>query len=103
MRDLVGEALGSAFRGWRRQAYVTASGESCPWLTLKPVDDYLSEAHRDHPGTGCAISALGEDWTQQQANPRSPDRRDPKCLAADCRFDPGLGRVTREIERNFNL
>ena len=24
----------------------------------KLVDDYLNEAHRDHPGTGCAINAL---------------------------------------------
>lgn len=55
--DLVVEALRSAFGTWRRQAGAAASGgPSLTYATL--VDDYLSEAHRDHPGSGCAIGAL---------------------------------------------
>jgi TetR/AcrR family transcriptional regulator, transcriptional repressor for nem operon len=27
----------------------------------KLIDDYLSEAHRDNPGTGCAFSALAPE------------------------------------------
>ena len=53
--DLVTEALRSAFGTWRRQADAAASGGP-PMTYAKLVDDYLSEAHRDHPGTGCAIS-----------------------------------------------
>jgi TetR/AcrR family transcriptional regulator, transcriptional repressor for nem operon len=55
--DLVVEALRSAFGTWRRQSAAVASGRP-PLTYAKLVDDYLSEAHRDHPGSGCAISAL---------------------------------------------
>jgi TetR/AcrR family transcriptional regulator, transcriptional repressor for nem operon len=55
--DLVVEALRSAFGTWRRQSDAAASGGP-PLTYAKLVDDYLSEAHRDHPGSGCAISAL---------------------------------------------
>ena len=55
--DLVVEALRSAFGTWRRQSDAAASGGQ-PLTYAKLVDDYLSEAHRDHPGSGCAISAL---------------------------------------------
>jgi len=55
--NLVAEALRSAFGTWRRQADAAASGGP-PMAYAKLVDNYLSEAHRDHPGTGCAISAL---------------------------------------------
>jgi TetR/AcrR family transcriptional regulator, transcriptional repressor for nem operon len=58
--DLVVEALRFAFAGWRRQADAAAS-RGLPLAYTKLVDDYLNEAHRDHPGTGCAISALAGD------------------------------------------
>src|SRR5258708_33302059 len=54
--DLVVEALRSAFGAWRPQADAAAGGLPLTYAEL--VDDYLNEAHRDHPGTGCAISAL---------------------------------------------
>jgi TetR/AcrR family transcriptional regulator, transcriptional repressor for nem operon len=58
--DLVAEALRSAFGTWQRQSDAAAAGG--PSLTYaKLVDDYLSEAHRDHPGTGCAVGALAGD------------------------------------------
>jgi TetR/AcrR family transcriptional repressor of nem operon len=58
--DLVVEALRYALTIRRRQADAAASGGS-PLTYAKLVDDYLSEEHRDHPGSGCVISALAGD------------------------------------------
>ncbi len=50
---LVAEAVGSALGMWKRQVDAAASGG--PPVTYESlVDDYLSEAHRNHPGTGCS-------------------------------------------------
>ena len=58
--DLVAEAVSSAFGSWKRR--VDAAKAGGPSVSLaKLIDDYLSEAHRDHPGTGCAFSALAAD------------------------------------------
>lgn len=49
--DLGAEALVSALEMWKLQANAAASGG--PSVTYKSlVGDYLSEAHRNHPGTG---------------------------------------------------
>jgi TetR/AcrR family transcriptional repressor of nem operon len=54
---LVAEALGSALGVWKHQVDEAASGG--PPVTYDSlVDDYLSEAHRNHPGTGCPVAAL---------------------------------------------
>ena len=58
--DLVAEAVGSALEIWKRQVDAAASGGS-PVTYESLVDNYLSEAHRDHPGAGCAVSALAGD------------------------------------------
>jgi len=55
--DLVIEALGSAFGGWQRRIDAAASGGT-PLSYESLIDDYLNEAHRDNPGTGCALGAL---------------------------------------------
>jgi TetR/AcrR family transcriptional regulator, transcriptional repressor for nem operon len=68
--DLVVEALRFAFAGWRRQADAAAS-PGLPLAYTKLVDDYLNEAHRDHPGTGCAISALAGDIARSNKRNRS--------------------------------
>jgi TetR/AcrR family transcriptional regulator, transcriptional repressor for nem operon len=68
--DLVVEALRFAFAGWRRQADAAASPR-LPLAYTKLVDDYLNEAHRDHPGTGCAISALAGDIARSNKRNRS--------------------------------
>jgi TetR/AcrR family transcriptional regulator, transcriptional repressor for nem operon len=58
--DLVAEAVGSALGRWKRQMDAAVSGG--PPVTYDAlVDSYLSEAHRDHPGTGCPVGALAED------------------------------------------
>src|SRR3981189_1550008 len=55
--DLVAEAVSSAFGPWKRQKDAAASGGP-PVSYEKLIDDYLNEAHRNNPGTGCAYSAL---------------------------------------------
>jgi TetR/AcrR family transcriptional repressor of nem operon len=53
---LVAEAVNSAFGGWKRRVEAAKSGGP-PVSYEKLVDDYLNEAHRDNPGTGCAFSS----------------------------------------------
>ena len=51
------EAVNSALGTWKRQMDAAASGgPSFSYARL--IDDYLSEAHRNNPGTGCPYSAL---------------------------------------------
>src|SRR6202020_1763839 len=35
------------------------------------VDEYLSEAHRNHPGTGCPVSALAGDLARSDKRTRA--------------------------------
>ena len=58
--DLVAEAVGSALGLWKRQVDAAASGGP-PFTYESLVDDYLSETHRNHPGTGCPVGALAGD------------------------------------------
>ncbi|MCC5809041.1 MAG: TetR/AcrR family transcriptional regulator [Ectothiorhodospiraceae bacterium] len=47
---------------------------------------YLSTAHRDHPGSGCAIAALGSEISRQEGEPRRA-------------IGEGAERMIRMIER----
>jgi TetR/AcrR family transcriptional repressor of nem operon len=68
--DLVTEAVSSAFGGWRRRVDAAKSGG--PSVSLaKLIDDYLNEAHRDSPGTGCAFSALAPEIARSDKRTRS--------------------------------
>jgi TetR/AcrR family transcriptional repressor of nem operon len=68
--DLVAEAVGSALELWKCQVHAAASGG--PPVTYESlVDDYLSEAHRDHPGTGCAVAALAGDIARSDKRTRA--------------------------------
>lgn len=58
--ELVAEAVNSAFGGWKRRVEAAKSSGS-PMSYEKLIDDYLNEAHRDNPGTGCAFSALAPE------------------------------------------
>src|ERR1700676_2138969 len=58
--DLVAEAVNSAFGGWKRRVE-DAKFSGRPVSYEKLIDDYLNEAHRDNPGTGCAFSALAAE------------------------------------------
>jgi TetR/AcrR family transcriptional regulator, transcriptional repressor for nem operon len=55
--DLVGEAVQSAFGGIKRRLDDDVKAGRPPSYG-KMVDDYLTEGHKDNPGTGCAFSAL---------------------------------------------
>src|ERR1700686_2806725 len=68
--DLVAEAVNSAFGGWKRRVDDAASGG--PSVSYqKLIDDYLSEAHRDNPGTGCAFSALAPEIARSDKRSRA--------------------------------
>ena len=68
--DLVAEAVSSAFGTWKRQKDATASGGP-PLTYVKLIDNYLNEAHRDDPGTGCAYSALAPEIARSDKQTRS--------------------------------
>ena len=55
----------SPVTSWRPRRSVLRSEHGStgptPLTYAKLVDDYLSEEHRDHPGSGCVISALAGD------------------------------------------
>src|SRR5258707_10202543 len=68
--DLVAEAVGSALGRWKRQADAAASGG--PPVTYELlVDEYLSEAHRNNPGTGCPVGALAGDLARTDRRTRA--------------------------------
>jgi TetR/AcrR family transcriptional repressor of nem operon len=58
--DLVAEAIDSAQGPWKRPMDAAAAGRA-PVTYDSLVDDYLTEAHCNHPGTGCPLSALAAD------------------------------------------
>jgi TetR/AcrR family transcriptional repressor of nem operon len=65
----VAEAVNSAFGGWKRR--VDASKSAGPPASYERlIDDYLSEAHRENPGTGCAFSALAPEIARSDKRTR---------------------------------
>jgi len=68
--DLVAEAVNSAFGGWKRR--VEAAKSSGPPVSYERlVDEYLNEAHRNNPGTGCAFSALAPEIARSDKRTRA--------------------------------
>jgi TetR/AcrR family transcriptional repressor of nem operon len=57
---LVAEAVGSALGTWKDRLDAAAAGGP-PVTYGSLIDAYLSDAHRDHPGTGCPVGALAGD------------------------------------------
>jgi TetR/AcrR family transcriptional regulator, transcriptional repressor for nem operon len=68
--DLVAESLKAAAGPLQKQLWAAESGEA-PLSYGSLVDSYLSEAHRDHPGTGCPVSALACDIARGSKQIRS--------------------------------
>src|SRR5258708_17290330 len=68
--DLVSQALSSAFGAWNRRMDAAASGGP-PVSYARLIDDYLNEAHRDNPGTGCAFSALAPEIARSDKRTRA--------------------------------
>jgi TetR/AcrR family transcriptional regulator, transcriptional repressor for nem operon len=68
--DLVAEAVNSAFGAWQRRVDAAKSGG--PSVSIaKLIDEYLNEAHRDNPGSGCAFSALAPEIARSDKRTRS--------------------------------
>ena len=68
--DLVTEAVGAAFGGWKRRVEDAASsGPAVSYAKL--IDEYLNEAHRDNPGAGCAFSALAAEIARSDKRTRA--------------------------------
>jgi TetR/AcrR family transcriptional repressor of nem operon len=66
---LVAEAVGRALELWKCQVDAAASGG--PPVTYKSlVDEYLSDAHRNNPGTGCPVGALAGDLARSDKRTR---------------------------------
>jgi TetR/AcrR family transcriptional repressor of nem operon len=68
--DLVAEAVNSAFGGWKRRVDAAKSSAS-PVSYEELIDEYLNEAHRDNPGTGCAFSALAPEIARSDKRTRA--------------------------------
>ncbi len=67
---LVAEAVGSALEMWKERIDAAAAGG--PRVTYDSlVDDYLSEAHRNYPGTGCPVGALAGDLARSDKHTRA--------------------------------
>jgi TetR/AcrR family transcriptional repressor of nem operon len=67
---LVAEAVGSSLDMWKDRIGAAAAGG--PRFTYESlVDDYLSEAHRNHPGTGCPVGALAGDLARSDKHTRA--------------------------------
>jgi TetR/AcrR family transcriptional repressor of nem operon len=67
---LVAEAVDLALELWKRQMDAAASGG--PPVTYDSlVDQYLSDAHRDHPGVGCPVGALAGDLARSDKRTRA--------------------------------
>jgi TetR/AcrR family transcriptional regulator, transcriptional repressor for nem operon len=92
--DLVGEAVNSAFGGWKRRVDAAKSGGP-PVSYEKLIDEYLNEAHRDNPGTGCAFSALAPEIARSDKRTRALTseqvRNDIQLIAA---LDPAKDKRT---------
>jgi TetR/AcrR family transcriptional repressor of nem operon len=68
--DLVAESLEAATGPLQKQVLAAESaGARLTYESL--VDSYLSEVHRDHPGTGCPVSALACDIARGSKQIRS--------------------------------
>ena len=67
--ELVAEAVSVAFGVWQRQKEAAESGGQ-PLSVAKLVDDYLSDAHRKNPGTGCAFSTLAPELARSDKRTR---------------------------------
>jgi TetR/AcrR family transcriptional regulator, transcriptional repressor for nem operon len=63
--ELVSAAIRRSVDEIRANWIADAGGEGSPGLFNRLVRSYVSRAHRDQPGTGCAMAAMGSDATRQ--------------------------------------
>jgi TetR/AcrR family transcriptional repressor of nem operon len=80
--ELVAEAMQAAFTSWSRR--MEAKGISAADVSFDGfMDSYLSAAHRDHPGEGCAFTGLTGDLSRSDTKTR--------------------GIATRQIDENIRM
>jgi TetR/AcrR family transcriptional regulator, transcriptional repressor for nem operon len=63
--ELAAEALARAFAQSEDRIYASAAAATSPKQAF--LDSYLSSAHRNRPGEGCAIAALGPEIARDPA------------------------------------
>jgi TetR/AcrR family transcriptional repressor of nem operon len=68
--ELVAEALSDAFGTWQRQKEA-AESSGRPLSFEKLIDDYVSDVHRENPGTGCVFSALAPEIARSDRRTRA--------------------------------
>jgi TetR/AcrR family transcriptional regulator, transcriptional repressor for nem operon len=59
--ELAAAAIRESLAEIREQWIADAGGDGAPDLFNKLVRSYVSRSHRDNPGTGCALAAMGPD------------------------------------------
>lgn len=62
--ELAAAAIRESLDEIREQWIADAGGDGAPDLSNKLVRSYVSRSHRDNPGTGCALAAMGPDATR---------------------------------------
>ena len=72
--EAISFALARAKRLWQRALERNPGKRALPAI----VDGYLSRAHRDTPGTGCVVAALGADIARQPRRVRQAFTREIK-------------------------
>jgi TetR/AcrR family transcriptional repressor of nem operon len=61
---LAAEAIRESLAEIRERWIADAGGDGTPDLFNRLVRSYVSRSHRDNPGTGCALAAMGPDATR---------------------------------------
>jgi TetR/AcrR family transcriptional repressor of nem operon len=72
--EAISFALARSKRVWQRALERNPGKRALPAI----VDGYLSHAHRDAPGTGCVVAALGTDIARQPRRVREAFTREIK-------------------------
>lgn len=81
---LIAEAISSMFESGRQKFMARVGTKSGPEVLKAWIDSYVSRAHRDNPGDGCAMAALISDV----------GRLDPVARAA---FDDGIRGIASRL------
>src|ERR1700753_1491769 len=79
--DLVAEAVDAAIEQGRARLEERVEGAEDPLAAF--LDGYLSADHRDEPGTGCPVVALGADVTRSGDRVRAAYRAQVEHYIAD--------------------
>jgi TetR/AcrR family transcriptional repressor of nem operon len=79
--DLVAEAVDAAIEQGRKRLEDRVGGAADPLAAF--VDGYLSTDHRDEPGTGCTVVALGADVARSGDRVRAAYRGQVERYIAD--------------------